>query len=77
MTDRIWTVTSDIEVPLNVIAADWRTALALALQLLELDHAVKTLEVARSGLGVAVREKLSGICLEILPQSPEPLALAA
>lgn len=76
MLDRIWTITSDIEVPLNVIAPDWRTALALGLQLLELEEAVARLEVARGSTGVAARDPHTGICLEILP-TDAPVALAA
>ena len=40
MHDIKWTVESNVEVPLTVLAPDWRTALCMGLQLLELEERV-------------------------------------
>ena len=46
-----WQIRSEFEVPMNVDAPDWRTALCLGLQLLEREHLVERLRVRMTGGG--------------------------
>ncbi len=75
MRDQIWTVESDIEVPLRVLAPDWRTALCMALQLLELEELVARLDLGRITGGVRAVDPISGQSLRVT--APSGLALAA
>ncbi len=74
MADQIWTVESDIEVPLRVLAPDWRTALCMALQLLELEHLVSKFDLGRIAGGVRAVDPASGRSLRVMAPA---LALAA
>lgn len=42
MNDVMWTVESEVDVPMVVLAEDWRTALCMGLQLLELEDGLRT-----------------------------------
>ncbi|MCA9568170.1 MAG: hypothetical protein KC656_10020 [Myxococcales bacterium] len=70
MLERIWTITSDIEVPLRVIARDWRTALCLGLQLLELEDAVARLKLVAFGEGVSAEDPATGVHLWVSALEP-------
>ncbi|MEZ4319417.1 MAG: hypothetical protein R3F61_18020 [Myxococcota bacterium] len=60
MNDEIWNIHSDIEVPLRVLAPDWRTALCMGLQLLELEDAVSRLNLGSIDGGVVARDPETG-----------------
>lgn len=69
MQDTLWTVESDIEVPLRVLAPDWRRALCMGLQLLELEDLVARLDLSRVEGGVTAFDSTTGHSLRVTPQA--------